>query len=77
MQSDPCAASMFQALQLDGVDDMERVLWRTARSCTDAAKRRRDAEVACSCEAVRQRGKGARMAISRSVSGAKHPESLI
>ena len=73
----PCAASMFQALQLDGVDDMERVLWKTAMHCTDAAKRRRDAEAACTCEAVRQRGKGARMAISRSVGGAKHAAALI
>ena len=77
MQSDPAAASMFQALQLDGVDDMERVLWKTAMHCTDAAKRRRDAEAACTCEAVRQRGKGALVAISSSVDGEKHDSALL
>ena len=77
MQNNPCAASMLQTLQLDGDDDMERVLWKTAMNCANLAKRRRDTEAACTCEAVRQRGKGALVAISSSVDGEKHDSALL
>ena len=77
MQNNPCAASILQTLQLDGDDDMERVLWKTAMNCANLAKRRRNTEAACTCEAVRQRGKGALVAIFSSVGGAKQPTALI